>query len=67
MGREVLCGTVVGPRGGLRSARLLIGGGRIDSIELGGPSERYSIVVAGFMIEAAGRSLADVVRVVLVT
>ncbi|HEY4026846.1 MAG TPA: N-acetylglucosamine-6-phosphate deacetylase [Candidatus Dormibacteraeota bacterium] len=49
MSREVLEGSVVGPNGGLRCARVAIEAGRIVEVELGGPGDRDAIIAPGFV------------------
>jgi N-acetylglucosamine-6-phosphate deacetylase len=47
--REVLRGSVVGPSGGLRDARVVLDGGRIAEVELGGPGDGEAIIAPGFI------------------
>jgi N-acetylglucosamine-6-phosphate deacetylase len=47
--REVLRGSVVGPSGGLRCARLVIAAGRVAEIELLGPGDAETIIAPGFI------------------
>jgi N-acetylglucosamine-6-phosphate deacetylase len=49
MSREVLTGSVAGPGGGLRRARVVIEGGRIADVELGGPGDAGPIIAPGLV------------------
>ena len=49
MSREVLTGSLVGPDGGLRQARVVVEGGLIREVELGGPGDGEPIIAPGFI------------------